>query len=100
MSTKQIPEMSYTEDNIPEMSLSEDKIVNLRRLVRDPHLTCMKLLTTKQKTLTAGTSAERIKLPSVPQQMQKTFPIAGASAERITLPGVWQQQSRNHAKYR
>jgi hypothetical protein len=60
------------------VSLSEDKIVNLRRLVSDPHLSYMKLLTRKQKT----------------------SPKAGASAERIRLPGARQQQSRNQAKYR
>ena len=84
---------------IPEMSLSEDKIVNLR-YVRDPNLTCMKLLTRKQKTPTAGASAERIRLPSIWQPMKKTSPTAGTSAERIRLPSVRQQQSRNQAKYR
>jgi hypothetical protein len=60
----------------------------------------MKLLTRKQKTPTAGASAERIRLIRVRQQMQKTSPTAGASAERIRLPGARQQQSRNQAKYR
>jgi len=60
----------------------------------------MKLLTRKQKAPTAGASAERIRLPSVQQQMQKTLPTAGTSAETIRLPGTRQQQSRNHAKYR
>jgi hypothetical protein len=31
---------------------------------------------------------------------QKTSPTAGTSAERIRLPGARQQQSRNQAKYR
>jgi len=59
----------------------------------------MKVLMRKQKTPTAGASAERIRLPSIRQQMQKTSPTAGASAERISLPGARQQQSRNQAKY-
>jgi hypothetical protein len=69
------------------MSLSEDKTVNLHSLVRDPHLTCIKLLTRKQITPTDGPSAERIRLPSVRQQKQKT-PTAGTSTERITLSSV------------
>jgi len=60
----------------------------------------MKLLMQKQKTPTAGASAERIRLPSVQQQIQKTSPTAGASAERIRLPGAGQQQSRHQANSR
>jgi hypothetical protein len=70
------------------MSLSEDTIVNLCRSVRDPHLSCMKMMTRTQKTTTAGASAERIRLPSVQQQMQKTLPTAGTAAERMRLPGA------------
>jgi len=55
--------------------------------------TCMKLLTRKQKTPTAGTSAKRIRLPSVRQQMQKT-PTAGTSTEMIRLPSVRQQMEK------
>jgi hypothetical protein len=89
----------YVDEKIPEMSLSE--IVNLRRQVRDPHLTCMKLLMRNQKaSRTASASAGRIRLPSVWQQMQNTSPTAGASAEWITLPGARQQQSRNQGKFR
>jgi hypothetical protein len=44
----------YMEEQILEMSLSEDKTVNLCSQVRDPHLTCMKLVTRKQKKHTAG----------------------------------------------
>jgi hypothetical protein len=59
------------------------------QISRDPHLTCMKLLTRKQKTSpTASASAETIRLPSVGQQMQKTSPTAGASVNRIRLPGA------------
>jgi hypothetical protein len=85
---------------IPEMSLSNNKIVNLRREVREPNLTCMTLLMKKQTMPTAGASAERIRLPRVWQQMQKTSTTASASAERIRLPGVRQQQSRNQVKSR
>jgi len=83
--------MNISKKYIPEMSLSEDKIVNLLSSVRDPHLTCIKLLTRKQKTPTAGASAKRIRLPSVRQQKQKT-PTAGASAERIRLLSIRQQK--------
>jgi hypothetical protein len=82
------------------MSLFEVKIVILRRYVRDPDLTCMKLLTREQKTPTAGASAEWIRLPHVRQQMQNTTPTGGTSAERIRLPGARLQQSSYYAKYR
>jgi len=89
---------NMSKKQIPDMSLSV--IVNpVRRYVIDPHLTCVKLLTRKQKTPTDGASAERIRLPSIWQHMQKTSPTAGASAERIRLPGALQLQSRNQAKY-
>jgi len=65
----------------------------------DPNHTCIKLLTRKQKTATAGASAERTRLPRVQQQMQKISPTTGATAERIRLPGARHQQSRNEAKY-
>jgi hypothetical protein len=84
---------------IPEMNLSEAKTDNRRSKVRYSHHTCMKLLTRKQKTPTAGTSAERIRLPSIWQQMQKPSPTAGGSTERIRLPGSRQHQSRYEAKY-
>jgi len=82
---------------ISELRLS--KIVNLCSWVRDPNITRKKLLMRKQKMPTAGASAERIRLPSIRQQMQKTSPRAATSAVRMRLCGAPQQQSRNQAKY-
>ena len=75
---------------ILEMSLSE--IINLHQEVSHPPHTWMKLQTRIEKMPTASASAQKIRLPSVQQQMQKKSPTASISAEGIRLPGAWQQQ--------